>query len=87
MTEAELIAELTRDPFVPFRVHLVSGKTVDVLGPNAAHTLAHSLLVLSNPTLGSPRAEGYDVIAYANIERLERLDLGKRPATKRRRPA
>jgi hypothetical protein len=87
VTEAELTAELTRDPFVPFRVHLVSGKTVDVLAPNTAHTLAHSLLVLRNPTLGSPRAEGYDVLAYQNIERLEQLELGNRPGTKRRRPA
>ena len=84
MSEAELTAELTRDPFVPFRIHLVSGKTIDVLGPNAAHTMANSLLVLRNPTLGSPRAEGYEVIAYYNIERIEQLQMGKRPASKRR---
>ena len=84
MTEKDLIAELTEDPFVPFRLHLVSGKTIDVLGPNAAHTLAHALVVFRNPTLGTPRAEGYDVIAYYNIERIEQLQLGKRPASKRR---
>ena len=84
MSEEELVAELQKDPFVPFRLHLVSGKVVDVLAPNAAHTLTNSLLVLRNPTLGSPRAEGYDVVAYQNIERIEQLSLGKRPGSKRR---
>ena len=84
MTEDELIAELEKDPFKPFRLHLVSGKVVDVLAPNAAHTLTNSLLVLRNPTLGSPKADGYDVVAYENIERIEQLDIGKRPGAKRR---
>jgi hypothetical protein len=84
MTESELLGELQRDPFVPFRLHLVSGKVVDVLGPNAAHTLKKSLLVLRNPTIGSPRAESYDVVAYHNIERIELLEMGKRPRSRRR---
>ena len=84
MTEAELEAELTKDPFTPFRLHLVSGKTVDVLAANAAHTLRNALLVLRNPTIGTPKAEGYDVVAYQNIERIEQLQLGGRPAGKRK---
>lgn len=84
MTEDDLLAELEKEPFRPFRLHLVSGKVVDVLAPNAAHTLTNSLLVLRNPTIGSPRAEGYDVVAYENIERTEQLDIGKRPGSKRR---
>lgn len=90
MTEEELTTELEKEPFVAFRLHLVSGKVLDVLAPNAAHTLTHSLLVLRNPTLGSPRAEGYDVVAYQNIERIEQLDMGKRkmpPKGPKRRPA
>lgn len=84
MTEDELIAELQKDPFTPFRLHLVSGKVVDVLGPTAAHTLTNSLLVLRNPSLNSPKAEGYELVAYHNIERIEQLQLGKRPGSKRR---
>ena len=84
MTEDELIAELEKDPFVPFRLHLVSGKVVDVLAANAAHALQNSLLVLRNPTLGSAiRAEGYDVVAYQNIERIEQLRIGKMPRKRR----
>jgi hypothetical protein len=84
MTEEKLLAELDRVPFRPFRIHLVSGKVLDVLGPNTAHPLNNSLLVLRNPTLGTSKAEGYDVIAYENIERIEQLDIGRRPGAKRR---
>ena len=84
MTEEELLAEIEKEPFRPFRLLLVSGKVVDVLAPSAAHTLANSLLVLRNPTLGRPMAEGYDVVAYENIERIGQLDIGKRPGSKRR---
>jgi hypothetical protein len=86
MTESELTDELLKDPFIPFRLHLVSGKTLDVLAATAAHTLNNALLVLRNPRLGSPRAEGYDLVAYHNIERIEQLDMGGRqPAKKRKR--
>ena len=86
MTEDELIAELEKDPFQPFRLHMVSGKVFDVLSSNVAHPLTNSLLILRNPILGTRRAEGYDVIAYENIERIEQLDIGKAPP-KKRRPA
>ncbi len=79
MTEKELIAELDKDPFRPFRLHMVSGKVFDVLAPNAAHPLKSSLLILLNPILGTRRAEGYDVISYQNIERIELLDIGTPP--------
>lgn len=85
MTESELTDELQKDPFTPFRLHLVSGKTLDVLGATAAHTLKNALLVLRNPTMGSPRAEGYDVVAYSNIERIEQLEIGGRTSAKRKR--
>jgi hypothetical protein len=86
MTEDELIAELEKDPFQPFRLHLVSGKVLDVLAANAAHPLMNALLVLRNPTLGTSKAEGYDVVAYQNIERIEQLQGGKRQPP-RRKPA
>jgi hypothetical protein len=85
MTEEELTDELQREPFTPFRMHLVSGKTLDVLGPTAAHTLKNSLLVLRNPVIGSPRAEGYDLVAYQNIERIEHLEFRGRTPAKRKR--
>jgi len=85
MTETELIAELETDPFMPFRLHMVSGKTLDIRAPGSAHTLRNALLVLRNPVLGSSRAEGYDVVGYTNIERIEQLDMGRPTGTKRKR--
>jgi hypothetical protein len=79
MTEGEIIGELDKDPFQPFRLHMVSGKVFDILLPNAAHPLANSLLVLRNPVPGTRKAEGYDVIAYDNIERIEQLEIGRPP--------
>jgi hypothetical protein len=59
---------------------------LDVLGPNTAHPLTNALLVLRNPIVGTSRAEGYDVVAYYNIERIERLQIGRNPR-KKRKPA
>ena len=57
---------------------------MDILAPNTAHTLSNALLVLRNPGIGTARAEGYDVIAYENIERIERLHIGKNGQKKRK---
>jgi hypothetical protein len=84
MTEAELDDQLQADPFVPFRIHLEGEKTVDVLAPHAAWTLNASLMVFRNPSPDKAKVQGYDVVSYTNIERLEQLPLGKRPAGKRK---
>lgn len=84
MTEKELVGEVERVPFIPLRLHLVSGKVLDILGPNTAHPLSNALLVLRNPIIGTSRAESYDVIAYHSIERIERLHLGKNGQKKRK---
>ena len=84
MSEAEFQDRLTANPFVPFRVHLVSGKTVDVLAPGTAWTLNQTMLILRSPTADRAHAEGYDLLSYGNIERLEQLPIGKRPTGKRK---
>ena len=86
MNGESLQEELNVDPFKPLRLHLVSGRTVDVLRSDAAMPLRGRLLVFRNMSSEGRRAEGYDIIAYANIERIEQLDLGKR-LTGKRRPA
>jgi hypothetical protein len=84
MTEAHIQEELGVEPFKPLRLHLVSGKTIDVLRVDAAMPLHDRLLVFRNLSSEGRRAEGYDIIAYANIERIEQLDLGKRMSGKRK---
>ena len=84
MTESELLDELEKQPFIPFRMHLVSGKTLDVRASGLAHPLRNALLILRNPA-GTRSSEGYDVVGYTNIERIEQLDLGRPVSGKRKR--
>ena len=77
MTSEDIRSELSKIPFIPFRLHLVSGKTVDVLRSGTAEMLQNAVLILQVST--DPKEDtGYDVVALRNIERLEQL---------RRRPA
>jgi hypothetical protein len=82
MTSEDLRSELDRHPFVPFRLHLVSGKEVDVLGTNLAFMLQNAVLLLRSPD--GRQDAGYDVIALRNIERLEHL-TGKLGRSKKKR--
>jgi hypothetical protein len=69
MTSEDIRAELERRPFVPFRLHLVSGKTIDVMDEGAAWMLQNAVMVFQD--LRSH--ERYDLVALRNVERLEQL--------------
>ena len=86
MTEEQIKEEIDAEPFKPLRLHLVSGKTVDVLTANAVMPLRDRLLLFLNLAKAGRGAETYNIIAYAGIERIEQLELGKR-STGKRRPA
>lgn len=86
MTEEHIQEKLAVEPFKPLRLQLVSGKTFDVMRADAAMPLRDRLLVFRNLSTEGRRAEGYDIIAYSNIERIEQLDVGKR-MTGKRKPA
>lgn len=75
MTREDIESELEKLPFVPFRLHLVSGRTVDVLAPRSGWMLQNALLVLQDPSRSAD--SGYNVVALRNIEMLEQLALGK----------
>jgi hypothetical protein len=68
MTSEDVKSLLEKDPFVPIRLHLVSGDKIDVLRFSSVTMLQNAILILQTP----PR-DGYDVIALRNIERLEQL--------------
>lgn len=72
MTSEDVKSELEKEPFVSLRVHLVSGKTIDVTMPGMAWMLQNAIFVLQDPK-GADDDAGYDVIALRNIERLEQL--------------
>jgi len=71
MTSEDIRSELDKDPFVPFRIHLVSGKTVDVMMSSAGWFLQNAVLILHNPRIGQDA--DYDMVALRNIERIEQL--------------
>jgi hypothetical protein len=71
MTSKDLEAELSKDPFIPLRLHLVSGKTVDIPRAEVAWLMQNAVLVFQNAKPGRAVATGYDVVAFRNIERIE----------------
>jgi hypothetical protein len=80
MTSKDFAAELDKKPFVPFRLHLVSGKVINVTNQAAAWLMQNSVLVFQNAKPGTQRVAGYDVIALRNIERIEQRPFGRRNA-------
>lgn len=85
MTEEHIKEELDAEPFIPLRLHLVGGKTVDVLRPDAVMPLRDRLLLFLKLAKNGRAAEIYDIIAYAGIERIERLDIGRTVVGKRKK--
>lgn len=85
MTDEQILEEIEIDPFKPLRLHLVSGKTMDVLRPDAVMPLRDRLLLFQNMTEDHRAAETYNIIAYQNIERIEQLNIGKRSNGKHRK--
>lgn len=84
MNEDEINEFIFAEPFVPLRVHMVSGKTVNITRQGASMPLRNRLLVFRNLNRDGKGAEGYDVIAHLNIERIELLAIGKRNVAKRK---
>jgi hypothetical protein len=73
MTNELIQSELEKTPFVPFRLHLVSGRTVEVMTARGAFAMGNAVMVfhpLSNPEI----EPGYDLISVYNIERLEQME-------------
>ena len=73
MTTEDVKRELTRDPFVPLRLHLLSGKTVGIPYPNTAWVRQNTLLVVHPLQRGTAEIGGYDVVALRLIERIEQV--------------
>ena len=70
MTRKEVEDELNRAPFVPLRLHLVSGKTLDVANSGEGWMLKRSILVTRRRKNREP---SYNVVSLTGIERIERL--------------
>jgi hypothetical protein len=69
VTSEDLRSELETVPFRPLRIHLVSGKTVDIGREGQAFMLQNAVMIIPDPA-----AERYDIVALRNIERIERME-------------
>ena len=73
MTNELIQSELDKAPFVPFRIHRVSGTTVDVMTARGAYAMGNAVMVF-HPMRNRRHDAGYDLIPLYNIERLEQLE-------------
>ena len=84
MTSENFKHEIERHPFVPLRLHLASGKEVDIYDPGTVWFERHALLIMHRIRPGSQDIGRHDVIAFDLIERIEQIN-GNGHKTKRRR--
>jgi hypothetical protein len=73
MTSEDLQQELDREPFLPLRLHLSSGKTMNIEYPHTAWVRQNTLLIVHPLARGTHAIGNYDVIALRLIERIEQL--------------
>ena len=86
MTSENLRQEMERTPFTPVRLHLASGKEVDIYEPGSVWFQRNALLIIHRLPPGSPEEGRYEVIAFDLIERIEQLNgNGGRSKKKRRK--
>lgn len=70
MTSEGVIQELERDPFIPLRLHLSSGKTIDVPYPNTAWIRQNTIVIVHPLARNTVAIGNYDVIALRLIEQI-----------------
>lgn len=71
MQKEDVREELEREPFVPLRIHLKSGKRYDIPHNRVAHFLGYGVLVFIGLKENSVQAKGYDRFPFEEIERIE----------------
>ena len=77
MTSEDVLQELEREPFVPFRLHLSSGQKVDVKDPATAWMRQNTLLLVHPLRPGTKQIGNYDVIALRMVEKIETIENGR----------
>jgi hypothetical protein len=82
MLKEQVRTILTREPFTPFRIHLLNGKHYDIDHREVARFLGYGVLVFIGLKQGTHQAKGYDRFPFDHIVRIE-----DRPAIRRRKRA
>ncbi len=84
MTSENIKHEIERHPFVPIRLHLASGKEIDIHDPVSVWFQRNALLIVHRIPPGAQEVGRYEVIAFDLIERIQQLN-GNGHKKKRRR--
>jgi hypothetical protein len=64
-------AELAREPFMPFRLHLSDGRKFDVPFREVAHVVASGVPVFIGLKEGTHQAKSYDRFGFDHIVRIQ----------------
>jgi len=82
MTSENVRQEIERHPFVPVRLHLASGKEIDIHDSAGVWFQRNALLLTDRIPAGSDEVGRYEVVAFDLIERIEQIngngDKGKK---------
>jgi hypothetical protein len=73
MSSVDVAQELDREPWIPLRLHLSSGKTVDIEYANSAFIRQNTLLIVHRVAPMTHMIGTYNVIALRLIEKIEQL--------------
>jgi len=73
MTSEDMKQEINREPFIPLRLHLASGKVMDIEYPNSAFLRQNTLVIMHRLQANTQEIGNYDVVALRLIERVETL--------------
>lgn len=72
MLVEEVKTALGHTPFIPLRMHLTNGKTLDIPFQHVVVPMRSHVIVFKGvKEAGSHVAKGYDVVGYGLIDRIE----------------
>lgn len=73
MISEDIKQELERQPCIPLRLHMASGKVMDIPYSGTAWVRQNTLVVVHPIARNSAEIGNYDVISLRLIERIEQL--------------
>ena len=76
MSPEQLDNELTREPYVPLRLYLTNGESVDILNPGLAFIDHYALHVYCVDRPNSRLVDDHDLISLHHIVRVEQIADG-----------
>lgn len=81
MRAEDVVGELRKQPFEPFRLYLTGGTSYEVRHPDMAIVFPAKMIVAIPGTTQPHLAERYHMIALSHVMRLVPLDAAASPAS------